>query len=133
MTHDLTVELVTPEALLFSAKAEMVEIPGVQGDFGVLPGHAPLVSAIRPGVIRIHETESTIRSIFIGGGFAEVSGETAVILAEEAVEVDAINVEKATLRLEKARETLEHGRHEKDRILAAKEITVVEAMLAVKA
>lgn len=133
MTHNLTVELVTPEALLFSARAEMVVIPGVLGDFGVLPGHAPLVSAIRPGVIHIHETASIVREVFVAGGFAEVTGERAVILAEEAVEVHAINVEKATARLEKAQEKLKQSEHEKDKLLAEKEIGIVEAMLAVKA
>lgn len=132
MTDTITVELVTPEALVFAGQAEMVVIPGTEGDFGVLPSHAPLIATIRPGIVRLHETASTVREFFIGGGFAEVTGERCVILAEEAVELHAIDREKAHQRLEKARHRLERAKHDNDRIAAEKEIAVIEAMLLAK-
>lgn len=132
MTHDFSLELVTPEALLYSSKVEEVIIPGVGGDFGVLVNHAPMVVMVRPGVVHIHHGASAMREVFVGGGFAEITGERTVILVDEAVEVSAIDHEKATARLEKAKNTLEHAKHEKDKLLAEKEIIVVEAMLAVR-
>ena len=132
MTHDFSFKLVTPQELLYSSRVEEVVIPGVTGDFGVLVNHAPMVVKVRPGVLYIHQSASVVREVFIGGGFAEITGERTVILADEAVEISAIDREKATARLEKARYNLEHAKHEKDKALAEKEIAVVEAMLAVK-
>ncbi len=79
-------DLVSPEKKLASAQVAMVVVPGVEGDFGVLPGHAPLMSTIRPGVIEIYATEGTMPSARyeIEGGFAEVTPEGLTILAESA-------------------------------------------------
>lgn len=132
MTDSFTVELVTPEELLFSAGAEMVIIPGAEGDFGVLVDHAPMVAIIRPGIIHIQETASVSRDIFVGGGFAEVTGDRTVILVDEAVDIHAIDSVKAAARLEKAEYALEHAKHDKEKEAAEKEIAVVQAMLVAK-
>ena len=84
MAELLDFELVSPERRLAKAKVAMVVVPGVEGDFGVLPGHAPMMSTIRPGAIAIHEADggpATMR-FFIDGGFAEVTPEGLTILAE---------------------------------------------------
>jgi F-type H+-transporting ATPase subunit epsilon len=94
-------ELVTPERLLLSEEVEMVVLPGVEGNFGVLPGHALLVSTIRPGTIEIYEGQRVTRRIFVNGGFAEVTPERCTALAEEAVpaeELDRAQIE-ADLRV----------------------------------
>jgi F-type H+-transporting ATPase subunit epsilon len=94
-------ELVTPERLLLSEEVEMVVVPGVEGNFGVLPGHALLVSTIRPGTIEIYEGQRVTRRIFVNGGFAEVTPERCTALAEEAVpaeELDRAQIE-ADLRV----------------------------------
>ncbi|WP_439534744.1 ATP synthase F1 subunit epsilon [Polymorphobacter sp.] len=80
-------ELVSPEKKLASAQVAMVVVPGTEGDFGVLPGHAPLMSTIRPGVIEIYANEGSAPSsrYQIEGGFAEVTPEGLTILAEQAV------------------------------------------------
>ena len=78
-------ELVSPERLLVSRPVEMVVVPGSEGDFGALPGHAPLISEIRPGVIAVFEGGKVQERIFVAGGFAEVTGERCTVLAEQAM------------------------------------------------
>ena len=92
-------ELVSPERLLRSAEVFMVVVPGSEGDFGVLPGHAPLMSTIRPGTIAVYPTgmNDVPERIFIDGGFAEVSATGLTVLAESATPVAEIDVE-ATAR-----------------------------------
>jgi F-type H+-transporting ATPase subunit epsilon len=78
-------ELVTPEQLVVSTMVEMVVVPGTEGNFGVLPGHAPLISTIRPGMIEIYENRVVTERIFIVSGIAEVTPERCTVLAEEAM------------------------------------------------
>ena len=78
-------ELVTPEQLLLSEPADMVVVPGTEGNFGVLPGHAPLISTIRPGTIDIYHGQTITKRIFVIGGIAEVTPERCTILADEAM------------------------------------------------
>jgi F-type H+-transporting ATPase subunit epsilon len=79
-------ELVTPERLVLSTEVEMVVVPGTEGNFGVLPGHSPLISTIRPGMIEIYETRPTVSErIFVVSGIAEVTPERCTVLAEEAM------------------------------------------------
>jgi F-type H+-transporting ATPase subunit epsilon len=85
-------ELVTPERLLVSTEVEMVVIPGTEGNFGVLAGHSPLISTIRPGTIDVYETRPTISErIFVIGGIAEVTPEGCTILADEAMAPDSLD------------------------------------------
>jgi len=78
-------ELVTPERLVLSAEVEMVVVPGTEGNFGVLPGHSPLISTIRPGMIEIYENRVVTERIFVVSGIAEVTPERCTVLAEEAM------------------------------------------------
>ncbi len=82
MAETLRVEVVTPEKMLFSGVAEMVEAPGADGDFGVMPEHMPLVSLLKAGVVRVHETSGNIIEFPVSGGLAQVDAEKCVILAE---------------------------------------------------
>jgi F-type H+-transporting ATPase subunit epsilon len=84
-------ELVTPERLLLSQAVEMVVVPGTEGNFGVLPGHALLISTIRPGTIEVYEGQAVTQRIFVAGGFAEVTPERCTVLADEAVPADALD------------------------------------------
>ena len=91
-------ELVTPERLLISEPVEMVVVPGTEGNFGVLPGHALLISTIRPGTIDVYEGQAVPQRIFVAGGFAEVTPERCTVLADEAVAADALD--RATIEAE---------------------------------
>ena len=84
-------ELVTPERLLFSEMVEMVVVPGTEGNFGVLPGHAPLISTIRPGMIEVYEGQTVTRRIFVVSGVAEVTPERCTVLADDAASPDTLD------------------------------------------
>ena len=86
MADKLQFDLVAPEQRLFSGAVDMVVVPGTEGDFGVLPQHAPFMSTIRSGAIAVHDGGQVTRT-FIHGGFAEVTPEGLTILAEEARKV----------------------------------------------
>lgn len=79
--------LVSPEKLLFSGEVEQVDVPGSEGDFGVLAGHAPLVSTLRPGILTIFREGGALR-VVVSGGFAEVSPTGLTVLADMAVPAD---------------------------------------------
>jgi F-type H+-transporting ATPase subunit epsilon len=76
-------DLVSPEKLAFSGDVDQVDVPGVEGDFGVLAGHAPIVAAIRPGILTI-TTGDTHQKIIVLGGLAEMSDEGLTVLADVA-------------------------------------------------
>ena len=102
MADTVEFELVSPAKLLKSELVEMVVVPGAEGDLGVLPGHSALIATVRPGVIDIHEGGSVKERIFVAGGFCEISPERCTVLAEEAIEISAIDKAVAQKRLEDA-------------------------------
>ena len=80
-------ELVTPEKLVRSEDVHMVVVPGTEGDFGVLEGHAPVMSVIRPGEIAVYSGPNSVSArIHVEGGFAEVNERGLTVLAEAATE-----------------------------------------------
>jgi F-type H+-transporting ATPase subunit epsilon len=91
MADRVQFELVTPERLLLSEMVEMVVVPGTEGNFGVLPGHAPLISSIRPGTIDVYERQTITRRIFVVSGIAEVTPERCTVLADEALPSDELD------------------------------------------
>ncbi len=80
-------ELVSPERVLLAVDAEQVELPGADGDFTVLPGHAPVVATLRPGTI-LSRTANDKKAIFVKSGFVEVRPDSVVVLAEQAFITD---------------------------------------------
>jgi F-type H+-transporting ATPase subunit epsilon len=84
-------DLVSPEKVLFSGEVSQVDVPGSEGDFGVLAGHAPLVTTLRPGILVIY-SERDAQRIVVDGGFAEVGPSGLTVLANLAVPVDEFDV-----------------------------------------
>ena len=124
-------ELVSPEKLLFSEEVEMVVVPGAEGDFGVLPGHTPVISAVRPGVIYIFEGGSVKTRIFVAGGFAEVTAERCTVLSEEAVPLDDIDREQVEKDLQIANGNIaDAGDNTTERALAEQRAESARAKLA---
>jgi F-type H+-transporting ATPase subunit epsilon len=80
-------DLVSPEKLLFSGEVDQVDVPGVEGDFGVLAGHAPLVSTLRPGILVIYRDDGELK-VVVNGGFAEVGPGGLTVLADMAVPLE---------------------------------------------
>ncbi len=124
-------ELVSPEQLLLSEMVEMVVVPGTEGDFGVLPQHTPMISTLRPGVIRVFEKGAVTENIFVAGGFAEVTSERCTVLADQAVPVAEIDLAAVEQQLQDAREDLAEAKDERAQKTAEKEIAVAESMLQV--
>ena len=87
---NLHFELVSPEKLVFSGEVEQVDVPGAEGDFGVLAGHAPFVSTLRPGILTVRSASGE-QKIVVLGGFAEVSAQGLTVLAELAETVADID------------------------------------------
>ncbi len=85
-------DLVSPERRLASLKANSVQIPGADGDLTAMPDHAPMITTLRPGVLRVNGPDGT-SAYFVTGGFADVSGPTATILAERAMPVAEVTSE----------------------------------------
>lgn len=90
MAAQLDFELVSPIRRVVGKAVTMVTVPGEDGDFGVLPGHVPLIATLRPGVIEVYEGASVTDRIFVAGGFAEVSAKHCAVLAQEAVPVASL-------------------------------------------
>ena len=129
---NLRFELVSPEKLLRTADVFMVVVPGSEGDFGVLEGHAPFMSTIRPGTIAVYPNGmgDVPERIFIDGGFAEVGAKGLTILAESATPVGELNVEAAAQGLAEARELARVASGEAEHLIAEKRIATFEAMQA---
>jgi F-type H+-transporting ATPase subunit epsilon len=128
--NKLSFELVSPERLLFSAGVDMVVVPGAEGDFGVLPGHALFLSSIRPGVIDVYNRGAVTDRIFISGGFAEATPERCTVLADSAMPVSDLKRDEIEAKLKDAREDAADALDEPARRAASREAAVLEAMLA---
>jgi F-type H+-transporting ATPase subunit epsilon len=83
-------DLVSPEKLAFSGEVDQVDIPGAEGDFGVLAGHAPVVAAVRPGILTVVSGGSKQRIIVLGG-LAEMSEKGLTVLADTATSIDELD------------------------------------------
>lgn len=128
MADFVQVDLVTPERLYASVEATLVEVPGSEGDFGVLPGHAPLISSIRPGVVTIHLVGGAKQRFVVIGGMAEVTTERCTILAEYLEEVTDVTREQANARLTEARKVLADALSDDAIALAEKQVQVAESL-----
>src|SRR5258705_9859611 len=82
--------LVSPEKLLFAGQVDQVDVPGSEGDFGVLAGHSPFVTTLRPGILTMYREGGALR-VAVSGGFAEVSDAGLTVLADVAVPVEDVN------------------------------------------
>ena len=124
-------ELVTPERLVVSRGVDMVVVPGTEGDFGVLPGHTPMISTVRPGVVNVYEGREIAERMFVTGGFAEVTAARCTILADRAVAVDDLDRAAAEQTLKDAREDLADAKTDDERAEAEKQIAICEEILRI--
>ena len=129
MAETLDFELVSPQRLLLSTPVEMVVVPGEDGDFGVLLGHAPMISALRTGVIAIYEDRNVARRIFVAGGFAEVTNERCTVLAEEAVALERADRDEAANRIKAAEENFRDADTDEERAQADSRLKIAQALL----
>ena len=130
MAGSLQFELVSPEKLLIAKPVAMVTVPGGEGDYGVLAGHAPVITTLRPGVIEVFgESETVVTDrIFVAGGFAEVTGERVAVLAEVAIPVAELNRTEAEQDAKTLTDQLTAA-NENDRALLESQLAVAQAKL----
>ena len=106
MADKMSFSLVSPERKLADGEADMVVIPGMEGDLGALPGHAPFLTTLRPGLVVVTNGSETTE-YFVTGGFAEVSDEGAAVLAEEARERAEVSADWLNEKIAAAESALE--------------------------
>lgn len=129
MADKVEFELVSPERLLLSRAVEMVVVPGAAGDFGVLAGHAPVISTVRPGIIEVHDDGKITDRIFVAGGFAEVNAERCTVLAEVAMPVSEIDRAKVEQEIKDLTDDLAAAKSDDDRDAAQAKLTIAESKL----
>jgi len=106
----LTLEIVTPEARVYSDTVDTVVIPTVEGEIGVLPGHIPLLTQIDDGELRVTKGNQT-QNLVVGGGFAQVEGDRVSVLAEFAIEEKSIDEQAVEAALARAQAQLKDAAH----------------------
>jgi F-type H+-transporting ATPase subunit epsilon len=121
-------ELVTPERMALSQDAAQVVVPGVEGDFTVLAGHAPVISALRPGIIDVTLPDASKTRIFVKGGFAEVDADHLTVLAERALDVEATDASAIAAELETAEADLASATDDAARLAAASAVERLRTM-----
>lgn len=126
----LQLEIVTPERLAYSDTVDSVQLPGSEGELGVLPHHAPLISTLGVGELRIRKGGSE-ESFAIVGGFLQVRPDKVVVLAETADMSSEIDLEKAQEARREAEKALESGYHE-GADLAAARAALQQALLRIR-
>lgn len=117
MVATFNFELVTPERVLLSGAAEQVVVPGAEGDFAVLAGHAPVISTLRPGIIEITLTDGKQR-VLVKKGVAEADPERLTILAQTAVAVESLNAAAIAAELKAAEAEVAEAKDDESRRMA---------------
>jgi len=122
----LHVDVVSAEEAIFAGEAKFVTLPGEAGELGILPGHTPLISRIRPGTVKIVSPDGVEENIFVAGGILEVQPGSVTVLADTAIRAADLDEARAVEAREKAEEALRNAKDKAD-------IAVVEAELAMLA
>jgi F-type H+-transporting ATPase subunit epsilon len=122
----VTFRLVMPERELLATEADMVVVPGSEGDFGVLHGHAPLISTVRPGVLEVLQGNKVEQRFLVVGGIAEVTSERCTVLADEATPFEQVTPEQLADRERIAQEELTDATTDAERAVAQKNLAVAK-------
>ena len=130
MADKIHFDLVSPEQMLLSEDVTMVTLPGTEGYFGVLAGHVPVISTLRPGVIEVKDGESGDMRIFVRGGFAEVDPTKVVVLAEEAIPLADLDVEALESRIRDTEEDLTAAKTDSERARVAETLDYLRQLRA---
>ncbi len=130
MAEKVEFELVSPEELLISQPVDMVVVPGGEGYYGVLAGHIPLITTVRPGAIAIYEDDRVTDRIFVTGGFAEVTAERVTVLVEQAVKVSSLDRVKVEQNIKNFGEDVEDAKTDEERAKAEYNLTIAREQLS---
>lgn len=133
MGEKILFELVAPARLLISSPVDMVVVPGADGDFGAMPRHAPVISAVRPGVVDVHDGGKVSNRVFVTGGFAEVNEKCVTVLAEEAIPLAHVTKHMAAQWLDAGKTAMAEAKSEREKHQAEHKLAVAAAMEEVAA
>jgi F-type H+-transporting ATPase subunit epsilon len=131
MAQTVKVDIVSAQESIFSGQAEFVALPGESGELGILPGHTPLLTRIKPGVVRVklpNQTEE--ESVFIAGGMLEVQPTHVTVLADTAVRAKDLDEAKATEALKRAEEARTSAQGKEQIAVVEAEVATLAAQLA---
>lgn len=129
MADTLHFSLVSPERELFSGAVNQVDAPGIEGEFGVLPQHAPFMTTLKPGVVRIYQ-DGAVTPVFVRGGFADVTPDGLTILAEEAVRLSDIDAGQLDAEIARVKSDAADPGDEARRARAADRLAYLESLRA---
>ncbi|GAB3628775.1 ATP synthase subunit epsilon [Pandoraea terrae] len=100
------VNVVSTETSIYSGEARFVAVPGAAGELGILPGHTPLLTSMRPGTVRIEAEDGTETFLYIAGGFVEIQPHLVTVLADTAIRAENLDEARAAAAREAAMERL---------------------------
>ena len=129
MADKLNFALVSPEREVFHGEVDHVVVPGSEGEFGVSPNHAPVMSVIKPGALKVIN-EGVERRIYVNGGFADVTPEGLTVLAEEAVDLADVDPAQLEQQLKNAQEDLRDANTDERKQAAQLRLSRLEIMRA---
>ena len=102
----IQVEIVTPSRQLYSGAVQMITLPGVEGEMGVLAGHAPLLTTLNIGEITLHSADGAAEYIAVSGGVVEVLPDKVIVMARSAERADEIDIARAEAAMQRAEDAL---------------------------
>ena len=123
----LKVDVVSAEKSLYSGEAKFVVLPGESGELGILPGHTPLITRIRPGLVKVVFEDNSEESFFVSGGLLEVQPDHVTVLSDTAIRGGDLDEQKADEARAKAREALANAKDRADIAVVEAEIEMLVA------
>jgi F-type H+-transporting ATPase subunit epsilon len=129
MSDALHLRIISPSAVVVDAHVPSAEIPGSEGDFGVLPGHAAFFSMLRPGVIDVRFADGIRRRFFAASGYADVTPETCTVISDHIQDVAEISLLEAEDAVREAQAAFASAENDSERAAANRLIATSEALL----
>jgi F-type H+-transporting ATPase subunit epsilon len=126
----IRVDVVSAEESIFSGEAKFVALPGESGELGILPGHIPLITRIKPGAVRIERAEGGEEFVFVAGGILEVQPNHITVLSDTAIRGKDLDEAKATEARKDAEEAVKNAKSDIDLAKATSELAVMAAQIA---
>ena len=124
------VDVVSAEESIFSGEAKFVALPGEAGELGILPGHIPLITRIKPGAVRIEKADGGEEFVFVAGGILEVQPHCITVLSDTAIRGKDLDEAKANEAIRLAQEAVQNAKGELDLAKAQSELATMVAQLA---
>ena len=126
----IQVDVVSAEASIFSGQAKFVALPGEAGELGILPGHVPLITRIKPGAVRIEKADGDEEFVFVAGGILEVQPHHITVLSDTAIRGHDLDEAKANEARKSAEEALKNAKSDIDLAAAQAELATLAAQIA---